>query len=570
MSKNSKMTLEDFFDTYDQVKIPFLQRDFVQSNHDKFDDFLYKIKKALERDEKLHLGLIYGREEEINGEKIFYPIDGQQRLSTLCLICNKDKPCYENKLFYENDMKPSDENEIKLNLENHLENDEIAKGIHPHTKAIKKAKKLIEDHKIHEINPKNLSNITLDLVILDDFNLSDELYIKLNARGKALSEFDIFRAELLNYLKDDLLKDDLKIEFANKIDNAWSEVFFKYFKEDYEKAFLRFYDFIVEHLLLLGKIDKKNEDRKYDESIMRNIFSYIDSFEIALARYEDHFHTTEDVFSNVLDTRISLDRFAKNKHFFKELLLGKCLNKQNDPNRIKWILFFYMDCVLNNKNCEYFKVYARELNNQIQSLGKIWSDNGFVISKYEITKKVKEFFESNQKLKLQSDNPYFYLLEKHKYFYADVSLLAKCDYKQVYEKIQHIVNKQNFLKDLLKYADVKRKYMNDRYCVGYGKNEYDDKKNLKDDKVENLMLNILFINRKDGDGKTGVDKLKEQINNFFSENGEHRDLDLIDKKITNDNFKFNDDYYGMFYINEEKVIYMKNKQHISTDDTEIE
>lgn len=566
MSENDKMTLKDFFEKYKQVKIPLLQRDFVQSNHKEYYEFLTKIKNALESDEKLHLGLIYGREEEINGEKIFYPIDGQQRLSTLCLVCDENKLCYENKLFYENDMKPSDENEIEFlkepNLENHLENDEIAKGIHPHTKAINNAKKLIKDHKIHEINSKNLSNITLDLVILEDFGLSDELYIKLNARGKALSEFDIFRAELLNNLKD-----CLKIEFANKIDNAWSEVFFKYFKEDYEKAFLRFYDFIVEHLLLLKKIDEKNEDRKYDESIMKIIFSYIDSFEIALARYEDHFHTTEDVFSNVLDTRISLDRFAKNKHFFKELLLGKCLNKQNDPNRIKWILFFYMDCVLNNKNCEYFKIYARKLNNQIQSLGKIWSDNGFVIEKDKITEKVKEFFKSNQKLELPSDNPcdnpYFYLLEKHKYFYADVSLLEKCDYKQVYEKIQHIDDKQKFLKELLKYADVKRKYMNDRYCVGYGKNEYD--------KNENLMLNILFINRENDDGDTKVDDLKKQINNFFSENGEYRkDLkkDLISTTII-EKVDFKEERYGMFYINEEKVIYMKNKQHTSTDDTEI-
>lgn len=544
MSENGKMTLEDFFDTYNQVKIPLLQRDFVQSNHDKFGDFLTNIKNALESDEKLHLGLIYGRVDKQNN---FYPIDGQQRLSTLCLVCDENKLCYENEIEF---LK-------EPNLANHLENDEIAKGIHPHTKAINKAKDEILKK---EINPKNLSNITLDLVILDDFNLSDELYIKLNARGKALSEFDIFRVELLNYLKD-----DLKIEFANKIDNAWSEVFFKYFEEDYEKAFLRFYDFIVEHLLLLGKIDKKNEDRKYDESIMRIIFSYIDSFEIALARYEDHFHTTEDVFSNVLDTRISLDRFAKNKHFFKELLLDKSLNKQNDPNRIKWILFFYIQCVADgNIDCESFKIYARELNNQIQSLGKIWSDNGFVISKDEITKKVENFFKSNQKLKLPSDNPYFYLLEKHKYFYADVSLLAKCDYKQVYEKIQHIDDKQKFLKDLLKYADLKRENMGRGYCVGYGKNEYDE--------YENLMLNILFINREDNDGDTNVDELKEQINNFFSENGEYRkDLkkDLISTTII-EKVDFEKERYGMFYINEEKkVIYMKNKQHTSNGDKEI-
>lgn len=85
------------------------------------------------------------------------------------------------------------------------------------------------------------------------------------------------------------------------------------------------------------------------------------------------------------------------------------------------------------------------------------------------------------------------------------------------------------------------------------------------------MLNILFINRENDDGDTKVDKLKEQLKNFFSENGEYRNLDLIDKKITNDNFKFNNDYYGMFYIrNGNEVVYMKNKQHINKYDEVIE
>lgn len=214
MSENGKMTLKDFFEKCKQVKIPLLQRDFVQSNHDKFGDFLTKIENALkskelEEGKKLHLGLIYGRIDKQNN---FYPIDGQQRLSTLCLVYDESKLCYENEIEFVREP----------NLENHLENDEIAKDIHPHTKAINNAKNKISKK---AINPKNLSNITLDLVILENFNLSDELYIKLNARGKALSEFDKIKPTISKHFSND---------FKKLIDSDLCDLFFDFCKNDIE------------------------------------------------------------------------------------------------------------------------------------------------------------------------------------------------------------------------------------------------------------------------------------------------------------------------------------------------
>lgn len=37
--------------------------------------------------------------------------------------------------------------------------------------------------------------ITFHLLLLDNFNLSDDLYVKMNARGKALTSFEVFKAE---------------------------------------------------------------------------------------------------------------------------------------------------------------------------------------------------------------------------------------------------------------------------------------------------------------------------------------------------------------------------------------
>ena len=37
--------------------------------------------------------------------------------------------------------------------------------------------------------------IVFHLLLLENFNLSDDLYVKMNARGKALTPFEVFKAE---------------------------------------------------------------------------------------------------------------------------------------------------------------------------------------------------------------------------------------------------------------------------------------------------------------------------------------------------------------------------------------
>lgn len=44
--------------------------------------------------------------------------------------------------------------------------------------------------------------ITFQLLLLDNFNLSDDLYVKMNARGKALTSFEVFKAEIEGFVTD--------------------------------------------------------------------------------------------------------------------------------------------------------------------------------------------------------------------------------------------------------------------------------------------------------------------------------------------------------------------------------
>lgn len=397
------MTLEDFFKTYNQVKIPLLQRDFVQSNHDKFGDFLIKIKNALESDEELHLGLIYGRIDKQNN---FYPIDGQQRLSTLCLVCN------ENKLFYENDMKPSDENEIKLNLENHLENREIAKGIHPHTKAINKAKELIKKYKIHEINSKNLSNITLDLVILEDFGLSDELYIKLNARGKVLSKFDKIKPTISKHFSDD---------FKKLIDSALSDLFFDFYKNNVKAIDDMLYNLFYNFTLIDDKGFTNYDDEDF-ANFVQNAISFI---------YNQHitqdFHPYKKYFLQDFKDFIKDSHDNEQKRVFISYFLYACEDFYDKARIVHNV--FYNAYILEYANIkELFKsIYANfSYKNSlcIDDFSKL-GDNLSVFNQLEEENKKQELIKQNPKW-LET----FIKAERHFYLKGQIAWLyelAECD-----------------------------------------------------------------------------------------------------------------------------------------------
>jgi len=47
---------------------------------------------------------------------------------------------------------------------------------------------------------------------MESFNLSDDLYIKMNGRGKQLSSFDNFKAEYFKWLKENNIKNNEEIK----------------------------------------------------------------------------------------------------------------------------------------------------------------------------------------------------------------------------------------------------------------------------------------------------------------------------------------------------------------------
>ena len=66
--------------------------------------------------------------------------------------------------------------------------------------------------------------ITFNLLYLNrgDFHLSDELYIKMNSRGKPLSDFETFKARFESFIKKHT---NVGSEFAGNIDGKWADIF---------------------------------------------------------------------------------------------------------------------------------------------------------------------------------------------------------------------------------------------------------------------------------------------------------------------------------------------------------
>ena len=67
--------------------------------------------------------------------------------------------------------------------------------------------------------------IVFHLLPLEQFALSDELYVKMNARGKELSSFDIFKSTLEEQMRLNEVSEEVQNEWRNNIDSNWIDLF---------------------------------------------------------------------------------------------------------------------------------------------------------------------------------------------------------------------------------------------------------------------------------------------------------------------------------------------------------
>ncbi len=317
------------------IFIPKIQRDYVQyrkSNEANLNGLLEKLVVALKENKEINLNFIYGYCEKTkinpntdseNMLNVFIPIDGQQRLTTLFLLhyyvfskSHKGVDELKNKLIY--DTRESTNEFIKLLLDKSKDifDDDVSKSIDEKIKnyswycsewdydasiksmllVLGKIKDAFEKEKVNDFEcyAQRLSTgCPIKFMIMEiDVKYGNELYIKMNARGKQLTPFENFKADLLGYLKNE--DKNLANDIANGLDGTWQNKFFKLWEEDFkndlggEMAYIDlffkkfFHYFIINYYLLNGT--EVNEEKWNRIKNIDADNSFFDNYESILCK----------------------------------------------------------------------------------------------------------------------------------------------------------------------------------------------------------------------------------------------------------------------------------------------
>lgn len=260
------------------VVIPMIQRDYAQgrANPKSIEirkTFISDIKTAIEKfsysdRSPLELDFVYGYIQN----EIFYPLDGQQRLTTLYLLhwylAYKEEILDDNmdvlsKFTYQ--IRQTSKDFFRRLLELDFNTEEFWDGDFSLSNFIKNQSwflsKWLTDNTIFScLNVLDLihdkfknSNIVLsnlsdeenspvvfNFLDIEKLGMSDDLYIKMNARGVSLTSFENLKAELSKLIKESsfnkkykydykhtegVSKFDMYTYFITKIDTTWTDYF---------------------------------------------------------------------------------------------------------------------------------------------------------------------------------------------------------------------------------------------------------------------------------------------------------------------------------------------------------
>ncbi len=262
-----------------RIEIPLIQRDYAQgrnSEKDVRDEFLKALQGALSLPTNdptlpLNLDFVYGSMEG-QDKKCFLPLDGQQRLTTLFLLhwyfawCDEALADFKSLVWdghharFTYGVRPSSTEffdeiichqpacspdklpSVSIHLQDqpwfflHWRLDPTIQSTLIMLDAIHarfKNKKGLYSRLVNLQQPV----ITFHLLPLEHFGLTDDLYIKMNARGKPLTAFETFKARFEELLKElfptetrRIGTEELNIPkfFAVRIDTQWTDFFWAY------------------------------------------------------------------------------------------------------------------------------------------------------------------------------------------------------------------------------------------------------------------------------------------------------------------------------------------------------
>jgi len=314
-----------------KLVIPIIQRDYAQGRSDHktqrvrkdFLDAIFGILKkrtdSQSATQNLELDFIYGFNTRDEYGTIFSPIDGQQRLTTFWLIWwfvgakegVTDKAFLAN-FIYETRHSSTVFCEQLLAFQPHFNIANIEKEIKnqswyfenwDYDPGIRSMLVMLNDIEeryaalryddLWSIINHTSSPFYFYKLDMDRIGLPDDLYIKMNSRGKPLTEFEYFKANFSEIIADD----SLRSRFQHSIDQEWAEAIWKIVTSsvlarqvadlsiEVDNAFIRLINFITDVLAYRQDMpftdivsSPKEAQKIYEQEInLRFLFDVLDA-----------------------------------------------------------------------------------------------------------------------------------------------------------------------------------------------------------------------------------------------------------------------------------------------------
>ncbi|MDD3739236.1 MAG: DUF262 domain-containing protein [Lentimicrobiaceae bacterium] len=550
------------------IQIPIIQRDYAQGRITAYEirnTFLDVLLSYLEENKKHRdLDFVYGNQsnEAIDDETKFIPLDGQQRLTTLFLlhwylalkddeidklrehlVYSKQGENPKSKFSYETRTSSREFCDAlllaDLDLNNLLEPDNGKKN---------SLSKTIKDSSWYFLSWETDPTIQSMLVMLDaihakfyntegyfqrlisvdnpvitfqfldlkEFNLTDDLYIKMNARGIPLSPYENFKAKFEQHLKKSDFnanhsytlpfdgktnKVDVKTYFAHKLDTDWSNLFWSHTladKKKFDKLIMNFIRAIVVNnyaassdnvVFLKYLIDKHNEDisfQQYSKNACLNEKTVIDLITIldlikngnkkVKSYLPDSFYYNEaEQFDMVVNNDFVQAGYVeriKLHAYCQYLIQWKTAKGFEDIEGLQnWMRVIYN---LTENTAPYNN--EKEFINSIRGINQLLEHSNEILTYISTLDKISGFDEIQFKeekikahllLKQNKWDELLYPVEKHGYFKGQIGFILFLSGIEEYFNANHhcdwsTLEDKTFKEQFVKYRDIALKIFSDK------------------------------------------------------------------------------------------------------------
>lgn len=442
--QTGKFNLKSLLESYNVV-IPLIQRDYAQG---RSDIRTTEVRKKLLQDVNialsskvalpLDLNFIYGKSS--NGR--FIPLDGQQRLTTLFLIYlyafrNSESCDFLRNFSYET---RDSSKQFFANLFKHR-NDIFSSPVIP-SEFIKDASwfadswildptvqgalvtldaipEHFQDKFDYEevLSSSDEQKVVFHFLDIDELGSEDELYIKLNSRGRPLTDFENFKARFISRLQS--INSDLANTFTKNLDAKWTDTVWKIDKDKFDINFLNLFEItLINNMDSLDYSQRENwtSQVNFDDINLEHVKLIIGVLEfLSENKYPD--------VSNILVEAIE-NKELKSRVYFHVISMFILHKGTNLDNRYEtWYRIFRN--LIENSEIDYQAPYERAINGINEQISHMSDLLGYLSEGNRISGfNYEQISEETEKAKLiiadEALKDLIFQAENHPYFSGQI------------------------------------------------------------------------------------------------------------------------------------------------------